>query len=73
MSYRDRERNRMLNEREFVSQSANQTRFLLPKDDVERDARERAELVLVRQRREMKELSSLLSQIDSAVSALRKD
>ena len=70
MNYCDRERNRILNELEMVSQSANQTRFLLAKDDLDVDARERAELVLMRQRLEIKMLSNLLSQIDAGVSAL---
>jgi len=72
MNYCDRERNRILSELEMVSQAANQTRFLLAKDNVDEEARERAELVLSRQMREIKMLSTLLSQLDAGVSALPK-
>jgi hypothetical protein len=70
MNYCDRERNRILNELEMVSQAANQTRFLLAEDNLDREARERAELVLTRQKREIKMLSTLLSQLDAGVTAL---
>lgn len=72
MNYFDRERNRILSELEMVSQAANQTRLLLAKDALAVDLREAAEHTLVRQRREMKMLSALLSQIDAGVSALLK-
>jgi hypothetical protein len=72
MNYCDRERNRILNELEMVSQVANQIRLSLATNDLDREARERAEQVLMRQKREMKMLSSLLSQIDAGVSVLLK-
>lgn len=70
MNYFERERNRILNELEMVSHAANQTRLVLAKDELDVDARERTELVLARQKREMKKLSSLLSKIDAGVSDL---
>lgn len=72
MNYCDRERNRILSELEMVSQAANQTRLLLAEDDLAIDVREGAEHTLMRQMREMKMLSTLLSQIDAGVSALLK-
>ena len=72
MNYCDRERNRILNELEMVSHGANQMRLLLAKEDLDADARERAERVLGRQKRDIKMLSTLLVQIDAGVSALLK-
>ena len=72
MNYCDRERNRILSDLEMVSQVANQTRLLLANGDLDSQACERAELALMRQKREMKMLSNLLSQIDAGVSALLK-
>jgi hypothetical protein len=72
MNYCDRERNRILNELDMVSQGANQMRLLLAKEDLDADARERAERVLKGQKRDIKMLSTLLAQIDQGVSALMK-
>jgi hypothetical protein len=72
MNYCDRERNRILNELEIVSQGANEMRLLLAKEDLDADARERAERVLMRQKRDIKMLSTLLTQIDQGVSVLLK-
>ena len=72
MNCSDRERNRILSDLEMVSEVANQTRLLLANGDLDRQACERAELVLMRHKREMKMLSNLLSQIDAGVSALLK-
>ena len=72
MNYCDRERNRILNELDLVSQGANQMRLLLAKEDLDADARDRAERVLKRQKRDIKMLSALLTQIDQGVSVLLK-
>jgi len=72
MNYCDRERNRVLNELDMVSQGANQMRLLLAKEDLEAEVRERAERVFDRQKRDIKMLSTLLSQIDAGVSSLLK-
>lgn len=45
MNYCDRERNRVLNELDMVSQGANQMRLLLAKEDLDAEVRERAERV----------------------------
>ena len=72
MNYCDRERNRVLNELDMVSQGANQVRLLLAKEDLDAEVRERAERVFDRQKRDIKMLSTLLSQIDAGVSSLLK-
>ena len=72
MNYCDRERNRVLNELDMVSQGANQMRLLLAKEDLDAEVRERAERVFDRQKRDIKMLSTLLSQIDAGVSSLLK-
>ena len=68
MNHTDRERNRILNELEMVSHGANQTRLLLAKENLDADARERAERVLARQKRDVRMLSALLTQIDQGLS-----
>ena len=72
MDYCDRERNRILNELDMASRGANQMRLLLAKEDLDAEGRERAERVFNRQKRNIKMLSTLLSQIDAGVSSLLK-
>ena len=72
MNYCDRERNRILNELDMASQGANQMRLLLAKEVLDAEVRERAERVFDRQKRDIKMLSNLLSQIDAGVSSLLK-
>jgi hypothetical protein len=72
MNYCERERNRILNELDMVSQGADQMRLLLAKKDLDAEVRERAKRVLSRQKRDIKMLTTLLSRIDQGVSGLMK-
>ena len=67
-----RERNRSLTSLEIVSQGANQMRLLLAKKNLDAEARERADRLLKRQKRDIRMLSNLLAQINQGVSALLK-
>ena len=67
-----RERNRSLTSLELVSQGANQMRLLLAKKNLDAEARERADRLLKRQKRDIRMLSNLLAQINQGVSALLK-
>ena len=71
MNYCDRERTRICRT-DMVSQAANLMRLLLAKEDLDAEVRERAERVFDRQKRDIKMLSTLLSQIDAGVSSLLK-
>jgi len=72
MNYCERERNRILNELDMVSQGADQMRLLLAKKDLDAEVRERTKRVLSRQKRDIKMLTTLLSRIDQGVSGLMK-